>query len=357
MAQALRGDKKSVILREFGPTERQLYTDFVSSVPTGHVIQSWEWGEFKARTGVPVLRFGVFDEDTLLATAQLTLHRIPKTSYHVGYMPKGPVVKADPLAVMPTLVKGLRDLADKYDLVFVKVEPNVPTGLAGWETALANSNFRKSPKWIFTEFNFLLDLRPNEEEILAVMHEKWRYNIRLSNRKGVVVTQENSTLALEEFIRLHKETAKRQKFLLHADQYYRDLWNQLAPQGLAYLLSAKLEGRTLGSWIVLRYGPTIYYPYGASATTGREVMPVHALTWATIKLGKSLGCESFDMWGAANPDEGKKSFIWGSHVFKQGFGPVLVHYIGTYDLVFKNQWYKLFNLGYSPMLKVLTWLR
>lgn len=346
-----------MILREIGPNEKELYNSFVANSPYGHVIQSWEWGEFKAGQGLQVFRFGAFDNDKLLGTAQFTLHKVPKTKYHIAYLPKGPVLGSDTKKVLPAFATSFKDLADTYQLVFVKVEPNVEYGTESWEDALNLAGFQKSPKWIFTEFNFLLDLRPSEEEILARMHEKWRYNIRLSERKGVTITEEDSTEALEEHIRLQKETAKRQKFLLHADKYYHDLWAALRPKKMIYLLTAKHEGKTLASWLVMHFGKTIYYPYGASANFGREVMPVHALAWKTIQLGKSLGCESFDMWGAADPEVGSSQDIWGSHVFKEGFGPKLVRYVGTYDLVFKSSYYRLFNLAYAPLLKVLAWLK
>lgn len=346
-----------MLTRELGPDDQKRYDDFVASSPTGHVIQSWNWGEFKAQTGLPVLRLGVFDKENLVATAQLTLHRIPKTSYHVGYLPKGPVVASDPQKILSLIIKAIGKVAEKYGIVFIKMEPNVETGSSGWGEALRENNFRRSSKWIFTEYNFLLDIRPTEEEILNLMHSKWRYNIRLSERKEVKVTEEVSDEALEEFLKLQRQTAKRQGFLLHTDQYYRDLFHMFQPQGLAHLLLARHQGRLLGGWLILSFGKTIYYPYGASATEGREVMPVHALVWKTIRLGKSLGAETFDMWGAANPAEGERSPIWGSHIFKEGFGPRLVHYLGTYDLVFKTKFYSLFNLAYSPVLKLLTWLR
>lgn len=346
-----------MIVREFSPEEKNLYNDFVADSPTSHVIQSWQWGDFRAGIGTPVLRFGVFEDAKLLATAQLTLHRIPRTGYHVGYLPKGPVVSGDPVLVLPTLVEGVRKIVDKYDLVFVKVEPNVLASSKDWEMALTNSGFKKSAKRIFTEWNFLLDLTQPEEEILKRMQGKWRYNIRLAERKGVTVTEEDSGDALEAFLALHRETAKRQKFLLHEDNYYREVWRRLHPQGMAKLLLAHQGGKVLAAWLVLIFGKKIYYPYGASSSTGREVMPVHALAWKTVQLGKALGCETFDMWGAADPEEGEKSFIWGSHTFKQGFGPELVHYLGTYDLVFNQKWYRIFTTLYPVAIRIISWLR
>ena len=46
-----------------------------------HPLQSWEWGEFREKTGVKVIRLGRYDDNKLTETAQITLHSIPHTTY------------------------------------------------------------------------------------------------------------------------------------------------------------------------------------------------------------------------------------------------------------------------------------
>ncbi len=55
-----------------------------------HVIQSWEWGEFRKSLGIPVLRYGLYQDNKLKTVFQLTLHKIPFTDKYAGYLPKGP---------------------------------------------------------------------------------------------------------------------------------------------------------------------------------------------------------------------------------------------------------------------------
>src|SRR5258706_15184567 len=54
-----------------------------------HPLQSYEWGEFREATGIKVIRKGFFEKNKLSEAFQLTLHKIPKTSWHIGYLPKG----------------------------------------------------------------------------------------------------------------------------------------------------------------------------------------------------------------------------------------------------------------------------
>jgi lipid II:glycine glycyltransferase (peptidoglycan interpeptide bridge formation enzyme) len=346
-----------MLVRELGPEEKDLYNDFVAASPQGHLVQSWQWGEFKKSQGTPPIRYGVFDEEKLLATAQLTLHQLPWSKMKIAYLPKGPIVSADVSKILPHLAKIWNELAKEQNLIFLKIEPKVTVEIVGWETALANSGFKKSGKWLFTEYNFMLDLRPPEAEILAKMKKNGRYYIKFAEKKGVTTYLDPSEHALERHLVLQHQTADRQNFLVHTDSYYRDLWQKLSGEKMAYLLAAKYQNKIIASWMVLRFGKTLYYTFGAYDTAHKDLNAMYALAWAAIKLGKSLGCETLDMWGAANPELGERQAIWGSHQFKENFGPDLVHYLGPHDLAFKPNWYKIFSLTYDPALKVLRWFK
>lgn len=345
-----------MILREISPSEKDLYDSFVAASPAGHVIQSWTWGEFKKSQGTPPKRMGVFDGDKLVAASQLTLHRVPKTKFQIAYLPKGPVIPSNPKIFLPIFTEAFRKLAQEENIIFLKAEPKVEDN-EDWARALRESGFKKSSKWIFTEYNFLVDLIGTEEEILARMKKNGRYYIKSAQSKGVTTEVDHSEEALKKHLALQRQTAKRQSFLLHTDQYYLDLWHTLSQEKMAYLITAKYQGQVIATWVALHFGKTIYYTFGAYDTTYKELTPMHALVWAAIKLGRELGCTTLDMWGAGNPELGEKQKIWGSHQFKENFGPKLVKYLGPYDLIFQPSLYRAFNIFYKPALKVLSWLK
>jgi lipid II:glycine glycyltransferase (peptidoglycan interpeptide bridge formation enzyme) len=325
--------------RVLGPHDEKIYSDFVASSPTGHIVQSWEWGEFKDSYGNKITRIGVFDSGKLVASCSYTLHKVPYTPYFVGYLPKGPTVSTDRVEPLQNLLTELSRVARAQNCLFVRLEPNF---IKGSEFKLpTQANLAPSPKTIFAPHTLTLDLTKSEDELLKAMHEKWRYNIRLSERKGVTVEESDD---INTFIRLQKETASRDKFFIHPDHYYRELWERLHPQKLAYLLQAKHEGETLVSWLLFRYGDYLYYPYGASSSQKRNLMPSHALMWAAIRFGKKLDCQVFDLWGAS-PEEADSNDPWsGFTSFKLGFGADRVSFAGTYDLVLNPTFYKLFNV-------------
>ena len=194
---------------------------------------------------------------------------------------------------------------------------------------------------LFTRHTLRIDLTKTEEKILARMKEKTRYNLRLAQKRGVEVVEDNSSEAFETYLKLLRETTQRQGFYAHTSQYHRKMWAALKKAGIARLLLAKYKGKVLAAWILFVFKKTLYYPYGASSREHRQVMPAYAMMWAAIQFGKKTGCETFDLWGSLGPNPNPQDPWFGFHRFKTGFGPDLIEFIGTYDLVVNSQIYPL----------------
>jgi len=109
-------------------------------------------------------------------------------------------------------------------------------------------------------------------------------------------------------------------------------------------MTASYQNQPLASFMLFIEKDRLFYPYGASLDTNREVMAPTLLMWEVIKLGKSLKLKSFDMWGCLGPDAKEIDNGYGFHRFKQGYGGDLVQFVGTYDLLINLQLYKLYNL-------------
>ena len=320
-----------------------------------HVIQSWQWGEFRKSLGIPVLRYGLYKKGKLSKAFQLTLHKIPFTNQYVGYLPKGPFPDKE-------LAEALRKIGKENNCAFIKIEPDVILRMKS-EGSLANASisgtspeilrfaqndkidpsFIKSPKPLFTKYNFILDLTKSEEELLKNMHPKTRYNIKVAQKHGVKVEERTDYRAFEIYLKLYFETTKRQGYHGHNKQYHRKVWETLKAANMARLLIAFYEGKPLTTWMLLNFKDTLYYPYGGSSRTHPEVMANNLVAWQALKLGKKLGLKKFDMWGALGPDASPKDPWFGFHKFKQGYGGKLVEYIGTYDLVFNWPVYWMFT--------------
>lgn len=314
-----------------------------------HPMQSKEWGEFRKLTGITVVREG---------NIQVTIHKIPHTPWNVGYVPKGPMPDDEQ-------VKILHKIALENNCIFIKCEPKIE---------ITNLKFSNSQmiKWgffpgrsLFTKYNFVLDVRPSEEELLTSFKQKTRYNIRVAEKKGVTVQVDDTPAAFERYLTLTEETTKRQGFYAHGSKYHRAMWRILGNNQIpnsnnqlsAHLLVAKYQGEIITTWVLFKFGDTLYYPYGASTRLHREVMANNLVMWEAIKLAKKWGLSYLDMWGALGPDADPKDPWYGFHTFKAGYNPRQVEYIGTWDYVAKPLLYKIYRIGEDLRWKLLRLLK
>lgn len=318
-----------MIIREVLEEEKDQF-----NAVAAHPLQSWEWGEFRKKTGLKVVRLGLFDGKVLKAGYQLTVHPLPKLPYTVLYFPKGPM----PDKVM---LEALKKLGDDQKAIFIKMEPSIKEN-EDVKNFLLESGCKKGQP-LFTKYTFQLDLAKPEDQLLSEMKPKTRYNIRLAQRHGVEVIEDNSSQAFEIYLKLMTETTKRQKFYAHSADYHKKMWEVMHPSGIAHLFKAVWQNQPLAAYIFFVFNNVLYYPYGASTREHREVMPTYTLFWEAIKFGQKMGCRVFDMWGTPGPNPDPKDPWFGFHRFKEGFGAQLVEFIGTYDLVINPTLYKLFN--------------
>lgn len=331
-----------MIVREVKEEEKESYNRIVS-----HVIQSWEWGEFRKKMGIDLVRLGHFEGRKMVLAYQLTFHFVPFFKNTIGYFPKGPM----PVKLM---VDSLSEIGKARNAVLIKLEPNVEKTKdkrLKTKDKIEELGLVTAKKSLFTKFNFVVDLTKDEQELLTAMRQKTRYNIKVAQKKGVEVYESTRKEDFEVYLKLYFETTRRQKYFGHTESYHRCVWETLMPAGMARVLVAKYQKKPLVAWMLLNFKDTLYYPYGGSSEENRDVMASNLIAWEAIKLGKKIGLKFFDMWGALAPDANEKNPWFGFHRFKAGYGPAHVEYVGTYDLVLKPSLYNVLNVG-----EKLRWL-
>lgn len=311
------------------PKDKKEYNKLVD-----HVIQSWEWGDFRASIGLPLLRYGIFKEDKMVRAFELTLHSIPFSKRFVGYLPKGPFPDAQ-------LAEVLKQVGMDNNCAFIKVEPNVLVD--DTQPFSVDPNFVPAIKTYFTKFNYILDLSQSEEELLSQMHPKTRYNIKVAEKKGVEVKECTDEKSFKLFLKLYFDTTKRQGYFGHNEKYHQKAWDTLRENNMARILIGFYEGKPLSAWMLYNFKDTLYYPYGGSSIEQRDVMANNLVAWEAIKLGKRLKLKEFDLWGALPPDAPSNHPWQGFNRFKKNYGAKHVEYLGSYDLIFDQTLYFIFN--------------
>src|SRR5260221_578951 len=255
-----------------------------------HPLQSFEWGEFREKTGIKVIRRGFFKNNKLISTLQLTIHKIPHTSFTIGYVPKG---------TMPTneMLKELQRIGKEEKCIFIQLEPNIvknkELGIRNYAeneynqftTLIHNSKFiiHESARPLFTKYTFLLDLTKSKEQLLSAMHPKTRYNIKVAQKHEVIVKEENDESSFNSYLKLTEETTNRQGFFAHTKKYHELMWKTLQEQPTrnnqqetntlkAHLLVTRYNNIPLTTWILFTFHDTLYYPYGASSSKGNIII-------------------------------------------------------------------------------------
>lgn len=331
-----------MIVREVREEEKDTYNKLVN-----HVIQSWEWGEFRRENGLDLVRLGHFNGNKMVKAYQLTFHPVPVFGQTIGYLPKGPIPDND-------MVKALTDLGKRKNAAYIKIEPNITVDKQpSAKDQLKKLGLIESGKSLFTKYNFIVDLSKPKDALMASFSQKTRYNIGVAQRKDVEVYESQEDADFEIYLKLYFDTTQRQKYFGHTPDYHKKIWQILKPANMCRLLIAKYENKPLVAWMLFNFGDTLYYPYGGSSKEHREVMASNLVCFEAIALGKKMGFKYFDMWGALGPDATDADPWFGFHKFKAGYGPTHVEYIGTYDLIIKNALYKTLNIADQVRWKVL----
>lgn len=305
-----------------------------------HPLQSWEWGEARKQMGIEVLR--LTDGKHVF---QITFHKIPHTSFKIGYLPR---------SIMPSdhVLEYIYQYGKSHNVIFMKMEPYVEKSDA---TIIQNQKYtlRPSPHPLFPNWSISLDLRPSEEELLKNMKSKTRYNIKLAQKKGVTIREESDEEGFNTFSKLYFETCKRQKYHGHTPGYHKIIWENLK-DSMAHILIAYYEEIPLAAYELFYFNKKFYYPYGGTSIQHRNVMAANLLMWEAIRLGKKLGAETFDMWGALGPQYDENHPWAGFTKFKEGYGGKFTEYAGSYDLIINSGQYALYNLLHKARSALLS---
>jgi lipid II:glycine glycyltransferase (peptidoglycan interpeptide bridge formation enzyme) len=316
----------------------------------GHILQSSTWATLKSQFGWSADRICVLRDNEIVAGASILFRSLPLRLGTLAYIPKGPIVDLNDHVVTNELLSAFDRLMKRHRSILLKIEPD-ETDSESLKTRLADLGFQVSPQTIQPPRTITIDLTRSEEEILAAMHQKTRYNIRLSAKKDVIV-REATDSDLPTFNALMQATGSRDQFEVHSADYYTAAYRLFVPDDRAKLFLATYQGAVIAGIFVFMQRDRAWYFYGASGDVERERMPNHALQWAAIQWAKSRGCTEYDLWGV--PDENEDTLeaqylnrsdgLWGVYRFKRGFGGKLIRFAGSFDRVYDRLLYRAYEL-------------
>ena len=312
------------------------WDDFIETLPSAHILQTSAWGELKANFDWQPVRVRVD-----LCGAQVLFRRLP-LGFTIGYIPKGPVGSG-----WKNLWPEIERVCRRMRAIFLKVEPD------GWETEGIDWQVDLKgfipAKAIQPQRTIEISLEGSAEDRLARMKQKTRYNIRLAERKDVVVRQSDD---VDMFHRMMLTTGERDRFGVHSLDYYRKAYQLFSPGGGCSLLVAEYNHLPLAALMVFAHGQRAWYFYGASTNEERNRMPAYLLQWEAMRWAAERGCKVYDLWGIPDEDEDRLELdfseredgLWGVFRFKRGFGGRVCRSAGAWDKPFQPVLYRLYQI-------------
>lgn len=305
------------------------WDQFVESQTNVHILQTSSWGRFKNHFGwKPVC----LKNDS--CGAQVLFRQLP-LGLSIAYIPKGPIGQ-NWLSLLPELDKECK----RHKAIMLIVEPDSWGPLSNDLNKSLSLLFSIDEHTIQPRRTILIDISGSEDEILAKMKQKTRYNIRLAERKGVVISE---TGDIQAFYKMMGTTGQRDGFAVHSLSYYEQVYAHFAPFGQCALLQASFENKPIAALMVFAYKDQAWYFYGASTDQERQRMPTYLLQWEAIRWAKSKECTSYDLWGIPDFVEEhleehfsqKSDGLWGVYRFKRGFGGKTMRTSPAYVRVYK----------------------
>ncbi len=346
-------------------TDRSQWNAALAPMPYAHVLQTWEWGDFKAQTtGWTPRRIAYMYQGAAVAMAQVLTRQAGP--FKIMYLPKGPALDYSNPDLRLSVLRSLIHLAKDQQAIFVKIDPDVVCGAgvpgetgaeeiplghqiaAEWSTL----GLRFSPDQVQFRNSVIIDLRQDEETILAAMKQKTRYNVRLSSRRGVA-TRLGTVDDLDLLYRLYVETARRDNFVIRPLDYYRQAWGDFMKAGLAQPIIAEVGGQAVAHVIIFGFGKRAWYFYGASSNAAREHMPTYLLQWEAIRWARAQKMQVYDFWGAPDDFHDQSDPLAGVFRFKEGFGGTVVRRIGAWDYPARPRLYTLYTRVMPAVLEVM----
>ena len=302
-----------------------------------NIFESHEWEEFKLATGYSK-SFRI--EDILVLSKKLPLGQSILYS---------PMVQANQKP-SSNFFEELKKIAKSENAIFYRLELDIEKTESAAPIPRA---FIKSFEEMQPEHTLVLDLTKSEDEILAQMKQKGRYNIRVAEREQLVISKsETRGKELDDFYKLYSDTGKRHHITYRAKSYFENLLDIVGKNGYICVYTVYLNPPAggengeipLASAIIVYSGTKAIYMFGASSDEYKNIMAPYKLHWEIIKGAKQKRFEIYDFFGIA-PDDDPKHAWAGVTRFKRQFGGRQVDILGSYDLPFSPIRYKLFKIA------------
>lgn len=306
-------------------TSKAVWDSFMDTYGPNALFQSWIWGEIQQKIGVPVWRYGIYDNSLLCGLFQVVKVTAKRGPFlHIRH---GPVSHNQSADYWRWFIREMKRIAFDEHVWFFRLNPLI-------ENTRDNQDFFRSmglvPSAIHAmdaEYAWVLDIHKSESDLLAGMRKTTRYEIKKAMHSGITIQKSQDPGNMKIFLDLYAQTAKRQGFVEHKG--IEEEFRLFAGEHKALLFTGMHEGHVLAVAIILFVGNQGIYHHSASVPSSTGVN--YLLQWEAILEAKKRGCSVYNFWGIAPEDKSKHPWR-GITLFKKGFGGRLEEHIHSHDM-------------------------
>ena len=327
---------------------RSVWDGYVSKLPEANFLQSWDFYEFHIARGKEVVRRLVYDGSKIVGAYAGVVETAKRGKFLA--VAGGPLVDMKNKKLVKAVFSDIREQGTSHGCVFVRVRPQ-------WELSdkslslLKEMGLKKAPMYLSVEFAGVLDLNKPEEEILAGASQGFRRKLRKAAKLDIEITADTSDESIEEFCRLEKLHAERQKYVAFSSDFLKKQFEAFREGGEVLIYTARYEGETLAQNFMIFYGPEASYHYGVSSELGTKYSAAPLLHMAAMEEARKRGCVRYNLWGIVEPDE-KSHRFYGVSEFKRSFGCEELRYTPAHDMILKPLQYQKTKLVESARKRI-----
>jgi len=313
---------------------------FVATVPGGHHVQTSMWAQLKASIGWRTFRITVCQQGRIIGGAQLLIRPAPLIG-SLGYVTKGPLLGLEDVNLEELIMNQIHQVCRANNIRYLITQP--PNNRQDMSARMLNWGFKETllPITPTPYTTVLIDLRKDLKDILSKMRSATRRNIRLAERRGIVV-REGTEQELSVFYRALMATANRQNFKEYPEEYWNRFYKIFSAYGNAKILFATYKEEIVSTLLLVNFGDTVIYKKGGWTGNYKDLHPNELLHWEAIQWAKSQGYQYYDFEGilpevalaiqqeGTLPKRYEATLTW----FKLGFGGDITFYPGAFDIFY-----------------------
>lgn len=308
---------------------------FVAASAQPTLLQTTAWAHIKRANRWRPVRVALPAGDQIVG-GQMLVHTAAGRLPRLGYVGRGPLSGRDTgnrgecdaadratldADALGAFTEKVGEAARRLRLAYVRIEPDLGADSA---PVLRRLGWRPAPH-VQPKSTQIIDLARPLDEVWADVHRKARQSVNKARRLGITVVEAHGS-RLSDFYEIHVSAAQRAGIVPRPESTYRQMWDVLAPRGMAHLLFAQRgsSAEAVAALFLVSCSKRVVDLYGGTTAEGDATRANYVLKWEAIQRFWAAGFTEYDLWGLPNA---------GIAGFKKGFGGREVRYVGAWDLV------------------------